>query len=365
MDGPSRRAFVTLLLVWATALTAAQAPVEQGQQLPPPPAPPKPVIIHTVVGEQQRFVTREGRPRLMSAMTPVGVPADNPPTDEKAALGKRLFFDKILSNDRTVSCATCHDPERAFADTKALAVGISGRIGKRHSPSLINRAFGRAHFWDGRAATLEAQVVQPISDRNEMDLPLEDAVARLAGDRSYRDAFQSVFGQPASGDNLGRALATYLRTIRSTDSPYDRFVAGATDAMTTDQQQGLQIFRAKARCIFCHTEPLFTDEQFQNTGVAWLADASSYQDDGRFMVSNQQRDRGKFKTPTLREIALTAPYMHDGSLATLEDVVDFYDKGGRPNPNLFPILRPIGLTPVEKQQLIRFLESLSGTVTGK
>ncbi len=135
--------------------------------------------------------------------------------------------------------------------------------------------------------------------------------------------------------------------------------------MTPDQQQGLQIFRAKARCTFCHSEPLFTDEQFQNTGVAWQADTTSYLDDGRFMVSNQQRDRGKFKTPTLREIARTAPYMHDGSLATLEDVVDFYDKGGRPNQNLFPLIRPIGLTPAEKQQLIRFLEALSGTVTGK
>jgi cytochrome c peroxidase len=368
MGGPSRRAFVTLLFVWATALTAAQAPVHQSQQPPPPPAPPKPLIIQTQGGERRALVDvvmRETRPRLMSAVTPVGVPSDNPPTDEKAALGKLLFFDKILSNDRTVSCATCHDPERAFADTKALAVGISGRIGKRHSPALINRAFGRAHFWDGRAISLEAQVVQPITDRNEMDLPLADAVARLAGDREYREAFQSVFGQPVSADDLGRALATYLRTIRSTDSPYDRFMAGAADAMTAEQQQGMQIFRAKARCIFCHSEPLFTDEQFQNTGVAWQADTTTYQDDGRFMVSNQQRDRGKFKTPTLREIARTAPYMHDGSLATLEDVVDFYDKGGRPNQNLFPLLRPIGLTPQEKQQLIKFLEALSGTVTGK
>ena len=220
-------------------------------------------------------------------MTPVGVPRDNPSTDEKVALGKRLFFDKILSNDRTVSCATCHDPERAFADTKALAVGISGRVGKRHSPSLINRAFGRAHFWDGRAVSLEAQVVQPISDRNEMDLPLEDAVARLAGDRSYREAFQSVFGQPVSGDDLGRALATYLRTIRSTDSPYDRFMAGDAEAMSAEQKQGLQVFRTKARCTLLSLEPLFTDEQFQNTGVAWQAETTSYQDDGRFMVSNQ------------------------------------------------------------------------------
>jgi cytochrome c peroxidase len=361
MDGLFRRALVILLCAWATALTTAQAPPPQ--QNPPPPPPPPGVVVH--IRSERGALNVPGRPRLMSAVMPVGVPADNPPTDEKAALGKRLFFDTILSNDRTVSCASCHDPERAFADTRALAVGIGGRVGKRHSPALINRAFGRAHFWDGRAIGLEAQVVQPISDRNEMDLPLEDAVARLAGDRSYRDTFQAVFGQPVSAEDLGRALATYLRTIRSMDSPYDRFIDGAADAMTADQQQGLQLFRVKARCIFCHAEPLFTDEQFQNTGVAWQAESTTYKDDGRFMVSNQPRDRGKFKTPTLREIARTAPYMHDGSLATLEAVVDFYDQGGRPNQNLFPLLRPIGLTPVEKQQLIKFLEALSGTVTGR
>jgi cytochrome c peroxidase len=361
MDGLFRRALVILLCAWATALTTAQAPPPQ--QNPPPPPPPPGVVVH--IRSERGPLNVPGRPRLMSAVMPVGVPADNPPTDEKAALGKRLFFDTILSNDRTVSCASCHDPERAFADTRALAVGIGGRVGKRHSPALINRAFGRAHFWDGRAIGLEAQVVQPISDRNEMDLPLEDAVARLAGDRSYPDTFQAVFGQPVSAEDLGRALATYLRTIRSMDSPYDRFIDGAADAMTADQQQGLQLFRVKARCIFCHAEPLFTDEQFQNTGVAWQAESTTYKDDGRFMVSNQPRDRGKFKTPTLREIARTAPYMHDGSLATLEAVVDFYDQGGRPNQNLFPLLRPIGLTPVEKQQLIKFLEALSGTVTGR
>ena len=290
------RAFVGLLCVWATTLVAAQSTQQQTQQI--------------------SLVFRDSKPRLLSAMKPVAVPPDNPPTEEKAALGKRLFF-------------------------------------------------GRAHFWDGRAGTLEAQVVQPISDRNEMDLPLEDAVARLAADRGYTDAFQSVFGQPVSAADLGRALATYLRTIRSTDAPYDRFIAGDAEAMTADQKQGLQTFRTKARCIFCHMEPLFTDEQFQNTGIAWQAETATYLDDGRFTVSNQARDRGNFKTPTLREIARTAPYMHDGSLATLEEVVDFYDKGGRPNQNLFPLLRPLGLTAVEKQQLIKFLEALSGTVSGK
>ena len=142
-------------------------------------------------------------------------------------------------------------------------------------------------------------------------------------------------------------------------------MAGATDALTAEQQRGLQVFRTKARCTFCHVEPLFSDEQFQNTGVAWRAETAAYQDDGRFAVSRSERDRGKFKTPTLREIANTAPYMHDGSIATLAEVVDFYDGGGRPNKNLFPTIRPLNLTPEEKQALVKFLESLSGTITGK
>jgi cytochrome c peroxidase len=322
------------------------------------------VVVRPAQDQREHIVINNPRaPRRLSEMKPLPDPADNLFTEEKLALGRKLFFDAVLSKDGTVSCAKCHDPDRAFADDKPLAVGVFGRVGKRHSPALINRAFGRTHFWDGRAATLEQQVLQPISDPNEMDLPVVEAVARLSKDSSYRSAFQAVFAREVSSDDLGRALATYLRSIRSSDSPYDRFVAGATDALTPQQQQGLAIFRSKARCIFCHVEPLFTDEQFQNTGVAWRADESVYQDEGRFAVSRQERERGNFKTPTLRDVARTPPYMHDGSLATLEAVVDFYNGGGRPNKNLFPILRPLGLTPDEKQALVKFLEALSGTVT--
>jgi cytochrome c peroxidase len=307
-------------------------------------------------------------PRRLADMV-MPVPADNPLTEAKAALGRKLFFDPLLSNDRSVSCSTCHDPARAFADERTLAVGVFGRVGRRHSPTLINRGFGRAQFWDGRAGTLEAQVLQPITDPNEMDLSIEDTVKRLTADASYRAAFQTAFERPISAEDLGRALASYLRTIRSGDSPYDRFIAGAQDALTPEQQHGLQIFRTKGRCGICHTEPTFTNEQFQNTGVAWRIDpggaTGTYQDDGRFAVSGLERDRGKFKTPTLREIARTAPYMHDGSLATLADVIEFYDKGGRPNRNLFPAVRPLGLLPEEKLALLEFLESLSGVVTGK
>jgi len=170
-------------------------------------------------------------------------------------------------------------------------------------------------------------------------------------------------------EDLSRALATFVRTIQSGDSPYDRLIKGEQDALTEEQQRGLQVFRAKGRCVICHREPTFTDEQFRNTGVAWRIDPDQstgrFADEGRFGVTGNARDQGSFKTPTLREIARTAPYMHDGSLATLADVVEFYDRGGRPNAHLFPVIRPLGLTAEEKAALVAFLESLSGVVTGK
>lgn len=349
----------------APAIVFSQGPPANGPASPPPVNAelPSPSQLDGLVVRQLIL-----RPRRLADMV-MRVPPDNPITDAKAALGRRLFFDRVLSNDRSVSCATCHDPARAFADERPLAVGVFGRVGKRHSPALVNRGFGRSQFWDGRAATLEALAVQPIPDPNEMDLSLNDAVARLAADESYREAFQTVFERPVSADDLARALATYLRTIRSGDSPYDRFIDGDQDALTPQQQLGLRIFRSKGRCIICHGEPMFTDEVFQNTGVAWRVDPETatgvYQDQGRFQVTSLERDRGKFKTPTLREVARTAPYMHDGSLATLADVIDFYNTGGRSNPNLFPLVQPLNLMPDEQQALVAFLASLSGTVTGQ
>jgi cytochrome c peroxidase len=358
----------TAAFVHATALTStrAQGPVTAMEPVTSLPAAGQ---AQTAPATPLTITFSSPRPPRRFADMVMSEPADNPVTEAKAALGRRLFFDPVLSNDRSVSCATCHEPERAFTDDHTLAVGVFGRIGKRHSPSLVNRGFGRSHFWDGRSPTLEAQVVQPIVDPNEMDLSLEEAIGRLNADESYRTAFQSAFDRPISTADIGRALASYLRTIRSGDSPYDRFVAGDQGALSPEQQAGLKVFRTKGLCIVCHSEPMFTDEQFQNTGIAWRMDAEAgtgiYQDDGRFGVSSVERDRGKFKTPTLREVARTAPYMHDGSLATLSDVVDFYDRGGRANRNLFPLVRPIGLSAEEKQALIKFLESLSGAVTGK
>jgi cytochrome c peroxidase len=297
------------------------------------------------------------------------VPAGNPITDEKTALGRRLFFDKQLSLDRTVSCATCHDPERAFADGRPVAIGLQGRTGRRNSPTLVNRGFGRLHFWDGRAATLEIQALGPIADEVEMALPLDALLERLQADKSYGETFEKIFERPVAIDDVGRALASYLRTIKSVDSPYDKFIDGAADALSADAQAGLQVFRARGRCAICHREPTFTDEAFYNTGISWRpseADpAGTFMDNGRFDVTSNPRDRGAFKVPTLREVARTAPYMHDGSLKTLREVVDFYDKGGRPNPSMIRLIQPLNLSEEEKRVLVVFLESLSGVVSGK
>jgi cytochrome c peroxidase len=225
-----------------------------------------------------------------------------------------------------------------------VATGVGGRQGRRNAPALINRGYGRTFFWDGRITSLEEQVLKPIQDPNEMDLTLQEAAARVGLD------------VPA----LSHALASYVRSILSGDSPYDRFVNGNRSALSREQQFGLQIFRGKGDCTACHVGPNFTDEQFHNTGVAWRDGRLA--DEGRFAVSGNPRDRGAFKTPTLREIARTAPYMHDGSLATLDDVVEFYSEGGHPNPNLDPEIRPRRFSADEKRALVAFLQTLSGQV---
>ena len=290
----------------------------------------------------------------------VPVPADNPLTAAKAALGKRLFLDPILSADRTVSCASCHDPERAFTDDRPKAVGVFGRVGPRRVPKLVNRGYGRSFFWDGRIPTLEEQVLQPVINSLEMDLTLAEAVERLDSDRSYAEEFDRAFGRGPNEEDLARALASYVRTILSGDSPYDRYLAGDADALDEAQRRGLEVFRGKGNCVTCHLGPNLTDERFHNTGVGYQG--GRFADDGRLVATGREQDRGAFKTPTLRDVARTPPYMHDGSIATLADVIEDYDKGGTPNPNLDPEIRPLDLETAEKTALEAFLRALSGTV---
>jgi cytochrome c peroxidase len=272
-------------------------------------------------------------------------------TTRKIELGRRLFNDRRLSADGSLSCASCHQPERAFSQARAIAVGVEGRRGTRNAPALINRAWGRTFFWDGRTSTLEEQVLRPIDDPNELGSSASAAARRVS----------------LTVAELANALASYVRSIRAGDSPVDRFERGNRDALSATARDGLALFRGKAMCSRCHVGPHLTDELFHNTGVAWQpaadpAGAGRFRDDGRYPVTGLIGDRGAFKTPTLREIARTAPYMHDGSLASLEDVIEFYDAGGRANPLVDSELRPLKLTPLEKASLVAFLRSLSGTI---
>ena len=264
------------------------------------------------------------------------VPDDNPLTAEGIELGRRLFNDKRLSRDRTLACSSCHDPARAFSGTGAKSVGVFGRQGRRNVPAIINRGYGRAFFWDGRIKTLEEQVIQPILNSTELDLTMPEASARTG----------------LSATDIARALASYVRTILSAGSRFDRYVFGDRGALTTEEIRGLEVFRGSGNCVACHVGPNFTDEQLHNTGVAFLTGAASDRGGGS----------GNFKTPTLRELERSAPYMHDGSLATLEAVIDFYSVGGRPNPNLDREIAPRRFTRSDKRDLLAFLRSLNGTV---
>ncbi|MGH8246614.1 MAG: cytochrome-c peroxidase [Gammaproteobacteria bacterium] len=288
------------------------------------------------------------------------IPEDNPLTARKAALGRELFADPRLSRDEKVSCATCHEPQRAFTDAREVAIGVFGRRGSRRVPRLVNRGYGRSFFWDGRSATLEEQVVRPIQDPKEMDLTLAEAAARVASVRRYQDLFREAFAREITTQDLARALASYVRTILSGDSPYDRYINGDSSALSEEARRGLRVFRGKGNCTACHLGPNLTDESFHNTGLAWRD--GRFADDGRLYVTRNEKDQGAFKTPTLREAARSAPYMHDGSMATLEEVVAYYDRGGNKNPYLDPELRPLNLTEQEKKALIAFLQSLNGTL---
>jgi len=280
------------------------------------------------------------------------IPEENPISVDKIELGRRLFRDRRLSRDRSIACQSCHDPDRAFTDGRPVAIGVRKRLGRRSAPTLVNRGYGRAFFWDGRAASLEEQVLQPIQDPNEMDMTLPEVSARV--------------GLPP--DEMAKALASYVRSILSGNSRFDRFVNGDRRALSEEQQRGLAVFRGKGNCTACHVGPNFTDERFHNTGVAWRAadiasSAGRFLDAGRYGVTGRDEDRGAFKTPTLREISRTAPYMHDGTLLTLDEVVDYYDRGGNQNPHLDPELKPLRLTSEDKRALVAFLRSLSGTIT--
>jgi cytochrome c peroxidase len=284
------------------------------------------------------------------------IPPDNPLTAEKIELGRQLYFDGRLSADGTVSCATCHAPDKGFSDNRPTSIGIKGQVGGRNAPVAINRLFSQEQFWDGRAASLEDQALGPIQNPIEMGNTLKKMVATLNGIEWYRKLFRRVFGTDVTAAGVAKAIAAFERSLVCGNSAFDRYEDGDDAALSEREQRGLDLFREKANCVRCHTGFAFTDERYHNIGVGM---DKPKPDLGRYKITKKVSDKGAFKTPTLRNIAASAPYLHDGSARTLEDVIEFYDKGGVKNPHLSNEIKPLKLTSKEKTDLVEFLKSLS------
>ena len=283
------------------------------------------------------------------------VPENNRLTPERVELGKRLFFDPQLSRTGDVSCSSCHKQENAFADPRRFSEGVEGRLGDRNAPPLFNLAWNTSFFWDGGAPTLEHQVIGPIVNPLEMDMRLEQVVTRVATDASYVQQFQAAYGRRPDPEGVTKAIASFMRTMVSGDSRYDRFLRGDARALDETEKRGKDLFFSeRAECFHCHVGFNFTNNGFHNNG-ALLDDP----DLGREKITERPSDRGKFKVPSLRNVAVTAPYMHDGSLATLEDVVEHYAKGGRGHPNTDPTIHALDLSAQERADLVAFLRALT------
>jgi len=307
---------------------------------------------------------QDGAPSLIVSTSPAGfpkgtnrdrAPADNALSLERALLGKRLFYDPQLSRTNDVSCGTCHQQQYAFADPSAISTGVDGRTGTRNAPSIVNAAWGKTFFWDGRADSLEEQAGKPIENPLEMDLPLADAVARVAADPSYAEGFQKAYGEAPSESSLQKALASFVRSLVSGMSPYDRHLRGDDSEFGPARKRGEALFQSeKVECFHCHPSGELTNEGYFNNGTYTAGG-----DAGRQPVSGRVGDLGKFKVPGLRNIEVTAPYMHDGSLATLDDVLEQYAAGGRGDPTTDPLIEPFALSSDEKADLLEFLRSLT------
>ena len=286
------------------------------------------------------------------------IPATNLNYKAKVELGTQLYFDGRLSKNNAISCAFCHIPGTGFADPRQFSIGIGGGKGGRQAPSVLNTGFNPLQFWDGRAGSLEEQAIGPIHNPIEMGETHEHVVAKLQAIKGYRKQFRAAFGTDVSLQGIADAIAAYERTLISTNSAFDKYRLGDKRAMSRSAIRGMSVFKGKGRCILCHNGPNFTDNKFHNLGVPQVGPMK--EDLGRYYVTRQERDRGAFKTPTLRGIAETAPYMHDGVFKTLEEVIDFKDQGGGPNAHLSPLMKPLRLSDAEKGDLLDFLKALSG-----
>ncbi|MEL7531173.1 MAG: cytochrome c peroxidase [Bacteroidota bacterium] len=290
------------------------------------------------------------------------IPADNPMTVEKVDLGKKLFYDPRLSADGTVSCASCHFPDRGFADTVVLSKGVDGQLGGRNAMALTNIAYAQSLFWDGGVDNLEDQALHPIIDEVEMAADPADVLAYLNGDAEYYEMFDKAFGAPPTMLAVVQSIASFERTLISGNAPYDRYIAGDSNAISAAAKRGLALFNTEqSECFHCHTGYNFTDESFQNNGLYDYAEYIARGDGGRAEITGRQIDEHRFKTPTLRNIELTAPYMHDGSLATLKDVLDRYatvNSRFHPNKNDIFFVN-MSLDEQDKEDLIAFLKTLT------
>lgn len=287
--------------------------------------------------------------------------AEKPENEPKTAaeLGKMLFHDTILSSDYSISCASCHIPKYGFADTMALSFGVEGRLTTRNSPTVMNVLSRPYFFWDGRVATLEEQALQPISNPDEMNLPIEEAVKRLNESKKYKAYFQAIFKQKPDRETLGKAIAAFENTLETSSTHFDRYMEDIED-FTEAEKRGHEIFNNKGKCFDCHFSPDFTGDEFRNIGIF---NGKEFNDSGRYLISHKPEDIGRFKVPGLRNIAVTAPYMHNGMFATLREVIDYYDTPNKfigDSQNRDTLLnQPLGLTEQEKQDLETFLHTLT------
>jgi len=319
-----------------------------------------------------------GNPVRPLPVSPIGPDIDlqslkTPPTPERVRLGRWLFYDKRLSADGTIACSSCHEPEHAFSQGTPVATGIRGQKGKRKAPTFINQAVTLYphFFWDGRAGSLEEQALGPVANPIEMGNTHEAMVATIAAVPGYRKYFAESFGTDAiTKERIAQAIADYERTRMSGNSPYDRWRRTRdASAVPAEVKQGHELFFGKAACVQCHVGSRFTDNNFHNIGIGWDEKTKGFSDEGRYQTTKGtinegfgEADRGAFKTPTLREVNRRAPYMHDGSVATLREVVEYYNRGGNRNPHLDPKMpaKPLGLTPAEIDALVAMMKALDG-----
>jgi cytochrome c peroxidase len=302
---------------------------------------------------------RSGEARPADAYEPplglpeIKVPEDNPMTPEKIGLGKQLFFDRRLSKDGTASCETCHVHEKGWTDGLPLSKKVGGAMNTRHTPTLYNVAYLSLWYWDGRAATLEKQI--EAAWKAQMGADPAEIAKRIAGVKGYAERFRAVFGSDPTPETIVKALATFVRTLNSGNSPWDRYERGDEKAVSPDAVKGYEVFTQKAQCSLCHAPPTYFDTLFHNVGIGMDRENP---DLGRGAITKDPKDAGAFKTPGLRSVTKSAPYFHDGSVTTLEEAVRIMLRGGFPNANLDPKLKPHKITDEEFRQLMAFLEAL-------